>query len=84
MAQLTQKHFDEQLKRLASKADLENLEAHIDSETFAIKKQLKEGFDSVDLKLEAIYKMLDVRQRMEKHERWLDQLASKIGINLQD
>ena len=95
MTQLTQEHFDKQLKklvskdelddklkRLATKTDLDNLEAHIDAEAFAIRKQLKEGFRSVDLKLDAIFEMLDVRQRMEKHDKWFQQLAKNAGVEL--
>ena len=105
MTQLTKEHFDQQLKKLvskgeldeklkrlatkddlknlATKTDLDNLEAHVDAEALAIRKQLKEGFQTVDLKLEAIYEMLDVRQRMEKHEQWLQQLAKKTGVKLE-
>ncbi len=95
MTQLTQEHFDKQLKklvskdeldeklkRLATKTDLDNLEAHIDAEALAIRKQLKEGFRSVDLKLDAIFEMLDVRQRMEKHDKWFQQLAKNAGVEL--
>ncbi len=97
MTQPTQEHFDKQLKklvskdeldeklkRLATKTDLENLEAHIDAETLAIKKQMKEGFHSVDLKLDAIYEMLDVRKRVEHLEREVNRLKkfpSKVSVN---
>ncbi len=74
--------LDEKLKRLATKTDLENLEVHIDAETLAIKKQMKEGFHSVDLKLDAIFEMLDVRQRIEKYDKWFQQLAKNAGVEL--
>ena len=88
MSQLTKKHFDSQLKKLATKNHLDarlsdqsqQLKAHTDTQVTNLRKQIKQGFESVDLKLEAIYEILDVRQRMEKHERWIQAAAKKIGV----
>ncbi len=76
--------LDEKLKRLATKTDLENLEAHIDAETLVIKRELKQGFQSVDIKLDAIYEMLDVRKRVQHLEREVERLKkrpSKVSVH---
>ena len=76
-------YFDEKFKNLATKHDLENLEAHIDSEALVIRQDLKQGFQSVDIKLDAIYKMLDVRKRVEQLEREVNRLKkgpSKVSV----
>ncbi len=84
MTQLTKEHFEQQLGKLATKTDLDNLEAHIDSEALVIRQELKQGFQSVDIKLEAIYKMLDVRKRVEYLEREVERLkkAPRGGVRL--
>ena len=90
MSQLTKEHFDQQLGKLVTKNHLDarlsdqtrQLKAHTDTQVTDLRKQIKQGFESVDLKLEAIYEMLDVRQRLEKHERWFRDVANKIGIKL--
>ena len=86
MSQLTKEYFDQQLGKLATKedlkplvtkAELENLKAHIDTEVHALREEMKQGFKSVDLKLEAIHELLDVRQRVETLERQVQDLLSK-------
>ena len=80
---IKKEYFDAHFKNLATKGDLQNLEAHIDSENLVIKRELKQGFQSVDIKLEAIYKMLDVRKRVEHLEREVERLKkgpSKVSV----
>ena len=59
-----------------------SLQGDVRRETLAIKKQMKEGFHGVDLKLDAIFEMLDVRQRIEKYDKWFQQLAKNAGVEL--
>lgn len=63
MAQLTQEHFDQVIKGLATKEDLKG---------FTTKQDLNDLEERMNEKLDAIHQMLDVRNRVEKLERDFD------------
>ena len=58
---------------------MENVDVSVHVEAVLIKKDLREGFESVDVKLEAIYKMLDVHKRLEVLEKKFQQLERQIS-----
>lgn len=60
MNELSKDYFDEQLQTLAAKTDVHRLETNIQK----LAQGLDERFSSVNLKLDAIYQMLDVREQV--------------------
>ena len=73
---LTKKDLEQvlhtQLQGVAKTSDIEDLRTHIDTsiigvrnEISSLRKEMHEGFESVDVKLDAIHEMLDVRKRVE-------------------
>jgi hypothetical protein len=78
MAQLTQEHFDQTLKGLATKKDLESLATKADLERSATKQDLTDLEERLNLKLDAIHQMLDVRYRVEKLEETVAELKLQL------
>jgi len=65
-----------QLQGVAKTADIDELRTHIDAsivgvrnEISSLRKEMHDGFDSVDIKLGAIHEMLDVRKRVDRLEQ---------------
>lgn len=69
MAQLTQEHFDTVLSKLATKEDLRHL---------ATKADVSELEERLNLKLNTIHELLDVRNRVDKLERDFDALKLQL------
>ena len=86
MTQLTKEYFDERLKTLATKADLvdqtKDLKAYARAQTEELARMVKDGFDGVDRQLAGIIQMLDVRKRLEEHERKFARLEQTLNVKL--
>src|SRR5712692_813622 len=85
---LTKEHFDQAIKTLATKEDLKrqiadgvkHVMGHTNTQTEKLTGKLDQMDESINIKLDAIYKMLDVRKEMEKHREWIKKIAEKSGV----
>ena len=76
--------LDTRLAGLAKTSDMEELRTHIDAsihglqnELKGFRKQVQDGFESVDIQLSAIHEMLDVRARLRALEQQVAQLQAR-------
>jgi len=82
MAQLSKEHFDQQIKGFVTKTEFSaritdqtrQLKEYTDTLVSDLRGEIREGFESVDEKLDAIKELLDVRNRVEKLEAKVTEL----------
>jgi hypothetical protein len=81
MAELTSEILQEQLNKLATKQDIQELASSV-----------KTGFDAVDKRFDDVDRHLSILERkvdkafidgLDRHEKWIKQIADKIGIALE-
>ena len=111
MTQLTQEHFDEQIKKLATEEALDqqskDLKTYTDDQTTKLLSKvalqadlakLEDRLDSVESTLDAHTAVLDkilrnsehwkteaaaLHSAIQRHQRWFEQIAKKIDIDLE-
>jgi len=81
MTQLTQEHFDEVMKGLATKGDLtvlrDDLTAHIDATIIGVRNDISGLRAEMNVRLDAMLELLDMRNRVETLERQVAELQAK-------
>jgi hypothetical protein len=78
-----EKIIDARLTGVAKTTDIDDLRTHIDASILAVQNDLNAGLESVDIKLDAIYKMVDVRPKVTAHDSWIRKLAAKTHTSLE-
>lgn len=79
---LTKEHFDQALKNLPTKADLDrklvdsvkHVMGHTNTQISRIESKLDEMDEGINIKLDAIHPMLDIRDRVTRLEEQVKQL----------
>jgi hypothetical protein len=94
--ELTQEYFDEQLKRLATKADFDNLKTFIqtnvalkdDIQTLKTELPSKEDFSQLQTSVDGLAKLtkdyyeevIVLRGKVERMEKWIQDASLKLGL----
>ena len=86
MPQLTQEHFDKQLKELASKKDLAaqttELKTFAQEQTEELARITSKGFAGLDRRIDTLEKQLDVTERVDKLEEQVKKIADALRVKL--
>ncbi len=83
---ITKKDLQEAVKPLATKeglkAQTKELKAYAREQTAELAGTIKHGFDEVDDRFDAITEALDVRLRLEEHDRQITKIAEALNVEL--
>lgn len=83
MPQLTQEHFDKQITKLATSAELKALEERIDSVESTLDKHTTSLDTLVGRKLHKDTETAANKSRFQRYDRWFKEIGEKIGIHLE-
>ncbi len=87
MSELTKEVLQQELQKVATKDDLAELATTVKHGFDAVDKgfeQVDKRFDQMEQRLNIVEHKLDraLYHELDRHERWIKQLAAKVGIEL--
>ena len=73
--ELTKEYFDERLT-----AQTEHFDRKLDEQTESLARMVNAGFDAVDARFAEVINLLDVRERLEKTERQVEEIRRTLKL----
>ena len=75
--ELTKDYFDQQVSKLATK---EYLDQKLADQTESLARMVNAGFEAVDARFVEVINLLDVRERLEKTERQIEEIKRALKL----